>query len=223
MKASRSSLSDTRQSLSSGWIGMVKKPSFMDALVLYLMACGIDGRAGAAGNDQRRAAEEELVDLVLGAVLGQLLQIEHLAHVEAHGRDHHPVPGLVDVRGLVGPHLHAPGVGAHAGHLLLVQPVAALELEARRIAAGIAAPLAALVAGLHLAGAHDARNRPCGSRTFCAAAQASRSSLEMPSPSLSVSTPFQRAMSSSTPRPTSLSLACSMPSLESPLQSTALA
>ena len=39
----------------------------------------------------------------------------------------------------------------------------------------------------------------------------------MPSPSLSASTPFQRAMSSSTPRPTSLSLACSMPSLRQPV------
>ena len=47
MKASRSSLSDTRQSFSSGWIGMVKKPSCMGwSLWLspaYLMACGLMG------------------------------------------------------------------------------------------------------------------------------------------------------------------------------------
>ena len=46
MKASRSSLSDSRQSFSSGWIGMVKKPSFMDGPFrygLYLIAWGLMG------------------------------------------------------------------------------------------------------------------------------------------------------------------------------------
>src|SRR5208282_6733257 len=68
----------------------------------------IERRAGAAGDDQRRAAKEKLVDAVVGAILGQLLDVEHLAHGEPHGRDHHPVPGLVDFLGLVRPHLDAP-------------------------------------------------------------------------------------------------------------------
>src|SRR5581483_1165249 len=154
MKASRSSLSETCQSLPRAWIGIVKKPSCMVCVPL-LDGLRVDGRAGAAGDDEGGAAEEELVHLVAGAVLGQLLEVEHLAHVKAHGRDHHPVPGLVDVLGLVGAHLHPPGVGADPGHLVRVEPVAALELEARRVAAGIAAPVAAPVAGLHLAGADD--------------------------------------------------------------------
>src|SRR5262245_23051899 len=115
----------------------------------------IDGRAGGARNHQRRPAEEELVDPVPGAVLGQLPQIEHLAHVKAHGRDHHPMPGLVHLLGLVWPHLDAPGVRTHASHLLVMQPIAALEFEARGVAAGIASPLATLAAGFHLPGADD--------------------------------------------------------------------
>src|SRR5581483_6091435 len=115
----------------------------------------IDRRAGAAGDDQRWPAEEELVDAVFGAVLGELLEIEDLAHAQAHGRDHHPVPGLVGFLGLVRPHLDAPGVRADRGDLLLLAPVAILELHARRIAAGIAAPVALLLAALHLSGAHD--------------------------------------------------------------------
>src|ERR1051325_6616807 len=113
----------------------------------------VDRRAGAAGDDQRRAAEEELVGAVVGAVLGQLLEIEDLAHAQAHGRDHHPVPRLVRLGGLVRPHLHAPGVGADRRNLLVLAPVAVLELDARRVAAGIAAPLLLLQAALHLPGA----------------------------------------------------------------------
>src|SRR5215470_14272888 len=108
----------------------------------------IDRRAGAAGDDQRRAAEEELIDAVLVAVLGQLLEIEDLAHAQAHGRDHHPVPRLVGFRGLVRTHLDAPGVGADRGDLLVLAPVAVLELDARRVAAGVAAPLLLLQAAL---------------------------------------------------------------------------
>src|SRR5580658_6035958 len=55
----------------------------------------VDRRAGAAGDDERRAAEEEFVDAVLVAILGELLEIENLAHAQPHGRDHHPVPRLV--------------------------------------------------------------------------------------------------------------------------------
>src|SRR5262249_31655569 len=115
----------------------------------------IDRRARAARDDQRRAAEEELVDAVLGAVLGELLEVEDLAHAQAHGRDHDPVPRLVRFPGLVRPHLDGPGVGADGGDLLVLAPVAVLELDARRVAARIAAPVLLLVAALHLAGAHQ--------------------------------------------------------------------
>src|SRR5262245_14206397 len=106
----------------------------------------IDRRAGAARDDQRRAAEEELVDAVLVAVFGQLLEIEDLAHAQPHGRDHHPVPRLVRLGGLVRPHLDAPGVGADRRDLLVLAPVTVLELDAGRVAAGIAAPLLLLEA-----------------------------------------------------------------------------
>src|SRR6516165_3339131 len=100
MNASRSSLSETRQSLSGGWIGIVKKPSRMAPCLFDCLR--VDRRAGGARDHQRRAAEEEFVDCVGGAILGELSQVEHLAHVQAHGRNHHPMPGLVDVLGLVG-------------------------------------------------------------------------------------------------------------------------
>src|SRR5499426_1434260 len=116
---------------------------------------GVDRGAGATGDDERRTAEEELVDAVLVAVLGQLLEIEDFAHAQAHRRDHHPVPGLVRLGGLVRPHLDAPGVGADRGDLFLLAPVAVLELDAGRIAAGIATPFLLLQATLHLAGADD--------------------------------------------------------------------
>src|SRR6266540_713881 len=115
----------------------------------------VDRRAGAAGDDERGAAEEELVDAVGVAILGQLLEIEDFAHAQAHGRDHHPVPGLLRLGGLVRPHLDAPGVGADRRDLLVLAPVAVLEFHARRIAAGVAAPLLLLEAALHLPGAHD--------------------------------------------------------------------
>src|SRR5204863_8199034 len=100
----------------------------------------IDRRTGSAGDDERRAGEEELVDLVLGAILGELLQIEDLAHAQPHGGDHHPVPRLVRVLGLVRAHLAAPGVGTEGGALMLVTPVAVLELHAWRVAARVSAP-----------------------------------------------------------------------------------
>src|SRR5215467_1679359 len=111
----------------------------------------IDRRAGGPGDHQRRAAEEELVDAVAGAVLGKLFQVEHLPHGEPHGGDHHPMPRLVRLPGLVRTHLDAPGVGADGGDLLVLAPVAVLELHARRVAARVAAPLAFLEAALHLA------------------------------------------------------------------------
>src|SRR5690349_14991929 len=112
-------------------------------------------RAGAAGDDERRAAEEELVDAVLLAVVGKLLEVEDLAHAQAHGRDHHPVPRLVRLGGLVRPHLDAPGIGADRRDLLVLAPVAVLELDPRRIAARVAAPRSLRQAALHLAGADD--------------------------------------------------------------------
>src|ERR1700731_3883043 len=112
----------------------------------------VDRRAGAAGDDQRRAAEEEFVDAVLVAILGELLEIENLAHAQPHGRNHHPVPRLVGFRGLVRPHLDAPGVGADRRDLFLLTPVAILEFDARRITASITAPLLFADAALHLPG-----------------------------------------------------------------------
>src|ERR1700731_444616 len=115
----------------------------------------VDRRAGAAGDDERRAAEEEFVDAILVAILGELLEIEDLAHAQPHGRDHHPVPRLVGFRGFVRPHLDAPGVGADRRDFLFLAPVAVLELDARRVSAGIAAPLLLNYATLHLPGADD--------------------------------------------------------------------
>src|SRR5262249_27589654 len=112
-------------------------------------------RTGTTGNDQWRAAEEEFEDAIAGAILRQLPQVEHLSHVEAHGGDDDPVPGLGDVLALVRAPLYAPGIGAEPRPPHVVEPVAGLELEARSIAAGIAAPLAAPLARLHLPGAHQ--------------------------------------------------------------------
>src|SRR2546423_7748521 len=115
----------------------------------------IDRRAGAAGDDQRRSAEEEFVDAVLGAVLRQILEIEDFAHAQPHGRNHHPVPGLVRFRGLVRPHLDAPGIRTDGGDLFVLAPIAILELNAGRVAAGVAAPFLLRQAALHLSGANN--------------------------------------------------------------------
>src|SRR5579864_7690870 len=115
----------------------------------------IERRAGGAGDDQRRTAEEELVDAIVVAILGELLQIKDLAHAQAHGRDHHPVPRLIGFGGLVRPHFDAPSTGADRRDLLLLAPVAVLELDARRVAAGVTAPFTFRQAALHLAGADD--------------------------------------------------------------------
>src|SRR5947209_1045104 len=122
---------------------------------LSLDRLGVDRRAGAARDHQRRAAEEELVDLVARAVLRELLEIEHLAHGEPHGGDHHPVPRLVDLGGFVRAQLDPPGIGADRRDLLVLAPIAVLEFHARRVAARIAAPFARLQAALHLAGAEN--------------------------------------------------------------------
>src|SRR5262249_54029885 len=100
----------------------------------------VDRRAGAAGDDQRRAPEEELVGPVPGAALRRLLEKEDPARAQAHGRDPPPVPGLVRLGGLFGPPLDAPGVGADRRDLFVLAPVAFLKLDAGRVAAGVPAP-----------------------------------------------------------------------------------
>src|SRR5215471_15554611 len=115
----------------------------------------IDRRAGAAGDDERRSAEEELVDAVVGAILRQILEIKDFAHAQPHGGNDHPVPGLVRFRGLVRPHLDTPGIRADGGDLFVLAPIAILEPDAGRVAAGVAAPFFLLETALHLAGAND--------------------------------------------------------------------
>src|SRR5213075_392542 len=66
-----------------------------------------------------------------------------------------PAPGLVGVPGFVGPHLASPGVRADRRDVFFTDPVAGLERETRRIAAGVAAPVVFLKAALLVPGAHD--------------------------------------------------------------------
>ena len=66
------------------------------------------------------------------------------------------MPGLEDVRpARVGSHLDPPGVAADRRDLLAVDPVERLERQARRVAAGVAAPVVAREPILHLTGADD--------------------------------------------------------------------
>src|SRR5262249_45221877 len=68
-------------------------------------------RTARAGDRERRCNQHELVKLVGNAVVGEVFQIENLAHGHAHDRDRDPVPGLVDAAfGVVRPPLGAPGV-----------------------------------------------------------------------------------------------------------------
>src|ERR1700748_2195457 len=113
----------------------------------------IDRRAGATGDDERRAAEKELVDAVGVAIFRQLLDVEHLPHGQPHGRNDHPVPGLSDFAGLVRTHLDTPGIGADRRDLLFLTPVAIFETHTWRRTARIGAPRALLQTSLHLAGA----------------------------------------------------------------------
>src|SRR4029077_11750353 len=68
----------------------------------------VDRRPGSAGDNERRAAKEEFIDPVLGTVLGELLEVEDFAHAQTHGRNDHPVPGLVCFGGLVRSYLDPP-------------------------------------------------------------------------------------------------------------------
>src|SRR6185437_14800915 len=54
-----------------------------------------------------------------------------------------------------GAHFHTPGVGANGRNLFFLTPVAVLELDARRIAAGVTAPILFGKASFHLSGTND--------------------------------------------------------------------
>src|SRR5215813_2191708 len=109
-----------------------------------------------AGDRDRGRDEHELVDLVGRAVVGELLEVENLAHGHAHDRDGDPVPRLVDARlGLVRPHLAAPGIGGKRRELDPLDPFQRLEREAGRISPGVAVPALRRDAALHLPGADD--------------------------------------------------------------------
>src|SRR5262249_15678032 len=109
-----------------------------------------------AGDRDRRCNEHELVNLVGSAIVGEILQIENLAHGHAHDRDRDPMPGLVDATfGVVRPYLASPGVACERRNLAASHPFERLEGRARRASAGIAVPAPGLEAALHLAGAHD--------------------------------------------------------------------
>src|SRR5437660_12735076 len=71
----------------------------------------IGRRSYRAGDRDGGCDEHELVYLVRGAIVGEILEIENLAHGHAHDRDGDPMPGLVDAGfGVVGPYLAAPGI-----------------------------------------------------------------------------------------------------------------
>src|SRR5215469_4724058 len=115
----------------------------------------IDRRAGAAGDDERRAAKEKLIDAVLVAVVGEFLQIKDFAHAKSHGRYHHPVPRLVGLLGFVWANFDAPSIGADRGDLFFLAPIAIFELHTGRLATGIAAPVLFGETPLHLSRADD--------------------------------------------------------------------
>src|SRR6266581_2994644 len=116
----------------------------------------VGGRPDRAGNRDRRRDEQEFVNFVGGAVLGELLHVEDLAHSHSHHRDRDPVPGLVDAGlGLVGPHLAAPGVACEGRELGALDPLQRLEGEPRRVPSRIAVPAARFQLRFHLSGAHD--------------------------------------------------------------------
>src|SRR6185312_17337772 len=80
----------------------------------------VDRRTDRAGDRDCRRDEQEFVNAVRSAVVGQFLQLKDLAHGHAHDGNRDPVPGLVDVLALgdlIRPHLAAPGVGGERGKL----------------------------------------------------------------------------------------------------------
>src|SRR6516164_474997 len=115
----------------------------------------IDRRAGTASDDERRAAKEEFIDAVVGAIVGEFLQIKDFAHAKPHRWDDDPVPRLVGLLGLIWANFDPPGIGADRGDFFFLAPVAVFEFHAGRVAAGIAAPVLFGETTLHLAGADD--------------------------------------------------------------------
>jgi hypothetical protein len=94
--------------------------------------------------------------LMASGLVGELLDMEDLAHGHPHDGNGDPVPGLVDAAlGIVRPDLAAPGVARERRELRARDPIERLESEAGGVAAGIAIPAAGLETALHLSGAHD--------------------------------------------------------------------
>src|ERR1700680_1939530 len=115
----------------------------------------VDRRPHRAGDWQRRSAKQELVHPVLVAVAGQVLEIEDFAHGDPDHRNHDPVPGLVRLSAFVGAHFAAPGVEAYGCDLLLVDPFAGFEAQARRITRSVGAPVMLRETVFHLAGSNN--------------------------------------------------------------------
>src|SRR4051794_28989880 len=116
----------------------------------------IGRRAYRARDRDRGGDEHEIVHLVAGAIVREILEGKELAHGHAHDRDSDPMPGLVDAGfGVVGPHLAAPGIAGKRRKLRARDPLQRLEGKARGVAAGISVPTARCEAALHLSGAHN--------------------------------------------------------------------
>src|SRR5258705_4437086 len=115
----------------------------------------IDRRADRARDRQRRRAEQELIHVVLCAVVRQILQVKNLAHRDAYHRNHYPMPRLERFGAFVWAHFAAPGVEADRRDLFAMYPLGGFEPQPRRVACRVSAPVAAREAMFHLAGAHD--------------------------------------------------------------------
>src|SRR5215213_762653 len=116
----------------------------------------IDRRSDSARDRYCRRDEQKFVHGVGGAIVGQVLDLENLAHGHAHDRDRDPVPRLVDARfRFVRPHLAAPGVACERRQLGALHPLQGFERKTGRITTRITVPAAELLAALHLAGAND--------------------------------------------------------------------
>src|SRR5262245_30339620 len=115
----------------------------------------IGGRADRARDRDGGRDEQELVDAILGAILGEIRDVEDLAHGQPHDRDRDPVPRLIDARlRFVRTDLAAPGVAGDRGDLGPLDPLERLEREAGRVSTRVAVPASGLKLRLHLPGAH---------------------------------------------------------------------
>src|SRR6478752_1036562 len=116
----------------------------------------IDRRPHGAGNRYGRRHEQEFVDFVLLAIVGEFLQVKYLAHGHAHDWDRDPVPGLIDpLLAFVRPDFTAPRVACTRRQLRILDEIERLEREPRRIAARIAVPASRVLTSLHHASTHD--------------------------------------------------------------------